>query len=218
MLVVRVVLYPVHTTRVISAFSLVVTGSVISGTYHALARISNFMSTKQKLLIMNAFISSQFGYCPLIWMCHSRALNTRINRIHERALRIVYNDNSSSFDTLLDKSGQVKIHPRNLRILAVEIYKTLHNLSPNLMLDIFKVKYSDYNFRGGNKFMCDNINTVNYGPETISFLEPKIWEQVPNDIKNSESLNIFKKNINQWIPVSCPCRLCKVCIENLGFI
>ena len=81
---------------------------------HALARISNFMSTKQKLLIMNAFISSQFGYCPLIWMCHSRALNTRINRIHERALRIVYDDHSSSFDTLLDKSGQVKIHHRNL--------------------------------------------------------------------------------------------------------
>ena len=81
---------------------------------HALARISNFMSTKQKLLIMNAFISSQFGYCPLIWMCHSRALNTRINRIHERALRIVYNDNSSSFDTLLGKSGQVKIHQKSM--------------------------------------------------------------------------------------------------------
>ena len=86
------------------------------------------------------------------------------------------------------------------------------------MLDIFKVKYSDYNFRGGNKFMCDNIKTVNYGSETISFLGPKIWEQVPDDIKNSESLNIFKKNINQWIPASCPCRLCKVYIENLGFI
>ena len=91
---------------------------------HAPARISNVMSTKQKLLIMNAFISSQFGYCPLIWMCHSRALNTRINRIHERGLRIVYDDHSSSVDTLLDKSGQVKIHHRNLRILAVEIYKT----------------------------------------------------------------------------------------------
>ena len=86
------------------------------------------------------------------------------------------------------------------------------------MLDIFKVKYSDYNFRGGNKFMCDNIKTVNYGSETISFLGPKIWEQVPDNIKNSESLNIFKKNINQWIPASCPCRLCKVYIENLAFI
>ena len=59
---------------------------------HALARISNFMSLNQRKLIMNAFITSQFSYCPLIWMMHSRSLNARINRIHERALRIVYND------------------------------------------------------------------------------------------------------------------------------
>ena len=39
---------------------------------HALARVSNFMSCKQRLIIMNAFIYSQFCYCPLIWMCHSR--------------------------------------------------------------------------------------------------------------------------------------------------
>ena len=152
-------------------------------------------------------------------MCHSRALNTKRNRIHEHALRIVYDDHYSSFDTFLSKSGQVKIQHRNLRILAVEIYKTLNNLSNNLMLDIFEVKYSDYNLRGrNNNFICENIKTVNYGSETISFLGPEIWELIPNNIKNSESLNIFKKNINQWIPTSCPCRLCKVYIENLGSI
>ena len=49
---------------------------------HALARVSNYMSFNQKILIFNAFISSQFNYCPLIWLCHSRSLNTRINKIH----------------------------------------------------------------------------------------------------------------------------------------
>ena len=104
-------------------------------------------------------------------MCHHRALNIRINGIPEHALRIAYNENSSSFDSLLDKSDQVKI---NHRILAAEMHKTLHNLSSNLMLDIFKVKYSDYNLRGGNNFICDNIKTVNYGSETISSLGSKI--------------------------------------------
>ena len=117
-------------------------------------------------------------------MWHSRAVNTGINRIHERALRSVYDDNSSSFDTLLDKSGQVKIHHRNLRILAVEIYKTLNTLSNNLMLDIFKVKYSDYNIRGGNNnFICENIKTINYASETISFLGPEIWGLMPMTLK-----------------------------------
>ena len=54
-------------------------------------------------------------------MCHSQTLNTKINKIHERALRIVFNDNNSSFDALIQKAGTVKIHHRNLQILAVEI-------------------------------------------------------------------------------------------------
>ena len=67
---------------------------------------------------MKAFIQSQFGYCPLIWMCHSRALNTHINRIHERALRIVYNDYTSTFNMLLDKDKSVTVHVRNIQTLA----------------------------------------------------------------------------------------------------
>ena len=72
---------------------------------YARARISRFMSIDQRKLIMNAFISSHFNYCPLIWMCHSRSLNVQINRIHERALRMVYNDSISSFEDLLKISG-----------------------------------------------------------------------------------------------------------------
>ena len=105
---------------------------------HALARISNFMSLKKKKLLMNAFITSQFNYCPLVWMCHNRALNTRINKIHESALRIVYNDDISSFQDLLEKSGTVSIHHRNLQLLAIEIFKTPHDLSPSFMSEIFK--------------------------------------------------------------------------------
>ena len=89
---------------------------------HALARISNFMSCNQRKIIMNAFISSQFNYCPLLWMCHSRSLNTQINKIHDRALSIVYRDNASSFETLLEKS--VSVHHSNIQSLAIEIFKS----------------------------------------------------------------------------------------------
>ena len=102
---------------------------------HALARVSTFMSCNQRKSIMNAFISSQFNYCPLLWMCHNRSLNTQINKIHHRALSIVYRDNTSSFDTLLEKSGTVSIHHRNIQSLAIEIFKSLNNLSPSLMSD-----------------------------------------------------------------------------------
>ena len=53
---------------------------------HALARISNYMSQDKLRILMKAFIEFQFGHCPLVWMYHSRTLNNRINRLHERAL------------------------------------------------------------------------------------------------------------------------------------
>ena len=71
---------------------------------------------------MKAFVESQFGYCPLIWMFHSRGLNNKINRIHERALRITYKDKSSTFQELLEKGNSVSIHHGNVQKLAIEIY------------------------------------------------------------------------------------------------
>ena len=107
---------------------------------HALPIVSTYMSFNQKKLIFNAFILSQFNYCPLIWLCHSRSLNNHINRIHERALHIVFCDYISSFDELINQSGSVRIHHRNLQFLAIEIYKALHNLSPPLMSELFQLK------------------------------------------------------------------------------
>ena len=82
------------------------------------------MNLAQRRLIMNAFIFSQFGYCPLVWMFHSRKLNNRINNIHERALTIIYRDYESTFQQLLKQNNSVVIYRRNLQILPTEIFKT----------------------------------------------------------------------------------------------
>ena len=68
------------------------------------------MSLEKRRIVMKTFVESQFNYCPLIWMLHSRTLNNKINRLHERALRIVYSDYKSSFNTLLEKDGFFSIH------------------------------------------------------------------------------------------------------------
>ena len=63
----------------------------------ALARIAKYLTIDKRKILLNLFITAQFNYCPQIWMCHSRALNNNINRIQERALRIVYSDYLSQF-------------------------------------------------------------------------------------------------------------------------
>ena len=89
---------------------------------HALAKISHYMDLNKRRNLMKVFITSQFSYCPLIWMFHSRNLNNKINRIHERALRLVY-QNNLSFAELLDLDNSVTVHQKNLQVLATEIYK-----------------------------------------------------------------------------------------------
>ena len=84
---------------------------------HALARISHYMDLNKRRNLMKAFITSQFSYCPLIWMFHSRNLNNKINRIHERALRLVY-QNNLSFSELLDLDNSVTVHQNNLQVLV----------------------------------------------------------------------------------------------------
>ena len=58
-----------------------------------LARLSNYMSFEKRKILLKTFVQSQFGYCPLTWMFHGRRVNSKINHIHERALRIIYKNN-----------------------------------------------------------------------------------------------------------------------------
>ena len=85
---------------------------------HALARIAHYMDFEKRRSLMKAFVISQFNYCPLIWMFHNRALNNRINRIHERALPLVYQNKNLSFSELLELDNSVTIHKRYLQVLV----------------------------------------------------------------------------------------------------
>ena len=113
---------------------------------------------------MNAFFNSQFNYCPLIWMCHSHENNNKINRLHERCLRIICNDKRSSFNALLEKDGSVSIHERNIKILAIEMFKVSKNLVLPQMHEILKLKYQPhYNIRCNSLFSGTLIKLVYTG-------------------------------------------------------
>ena len=74
---------------------------------------------------MKAVIMSQLSYCPLVWMCHSRILNNKINKLYERALRLVYDDRQPTFEELLNIDNSVTIHHSNLQVLAADLYDVI---------------------------------------------------------------------------------------------
>ena len=129
-------------------------------------------------------------------MFHSRSLNNKINRPHGSCLRIIYNDKHSNFEELLVKDNSVSIHHNNIHTLAIEIYKVANGICPEIMNDIFKLRENThYNLRHTSQFLVDPIHSVFNGSESASYLGPKIWEEIPTDIKKKIlSHRIYKRN------------------------
>ena len=96
-----------------------------------------------KKIVMQAYIESQYGYCPLIWMLYSWSHNNKINRIHKRELRI-----SSSFQKFLKRDNSATIHHRNIMIWATETYKFLKGLFPPFKNEICVERNNNCSFAG----------------------------------------------------------------------
>ena len=185
---------------------------------NALEGITNYMELPKRRILMNAFFKSQFNYCPTIWMFHNRSLNNKINRLHERCLRIIYNDKHSNFEELLNKDNFVSIHHNNVHALSIEMYEVANSVSGNND-EVFKLKSNPhYNLRHTSQFSVDPIHSVYNAAESASFVGPKIWEQIPSEIRNKDSLKDFKREIKKWKPNDWPCRTCKTFVPDLGFI
>ena len=74
---------------------------------------------------MKSFIMSQFSYCSLVWLCLGRTLNNKINKLYERALRLVYDDRQPTFEELLNIDNSVTIHHSNLQVLTADLYNVI---------------------------------------------------------------------------------------------
>ena len=120
---------------------------------------------------------------------------------------------------MLVKDNSVSIHHNNIHILEIRMYKIANGMSPDIMNDIYKLgEDTHYNLRHTSQFLVDPIHSVFNGSESASYLGPNIWEQILFEIKSISSLVEFKKEIRNWKPENCPCRICKVYIPNLGLI
>jgi len=184
----------------------------------ALARVSKFLSFQKRRTLFKSFIESQFKYCPIFWMFHGRQINKKINNLHERALRIVYNDTTTSFQDLLIKDKSFTIHHQNIQTLAIEIYKAVNDLPGGNLKELFVKRNDNYNLRSESELVVPGINTVTRGKKSIRYFGSILWNSIPSNIRNIEIFEVFKKEIKKWRPINCPCQLCKNYVGNLGFV
>ena len=140
----------------------------------------------------------------------TQSLN-KIENLQKRALRFLHDDFEASYDYLLSKGGKSKMSVRRLRTLCVEIYKTLNDLSPSFMNNIFKLKINSREVSDKYKLNLDipKWNQRNFDYKSVKVLGPKIWNNLPYHVESSDTLHTFTNLLKDWDGNLCKCNLCK---------
>ena len=174
----------------------------------AFSRVAKLLDFMKARLLYNAFILSSLSYFPLIWTFCGKTSNREINRIHKRALRILFNDYEASFEELLQRNDEQTVHTKNLHKLMTEVYKSLNHQNHAFMLDIFIRKEVTFDLRIKDLLQLPTARTVLNGLNSIVFRGSILWNAISDEIKSSQSIASFKRKIKSWNGDDCNCNIC----------
>ena len=178
---------------------------------NAFYRLSSMLTYDSKLKVYDAFIMSNFAYCPIVWNSCGTENSKNLENVNKRALRVVFDDRISSYKDLLQKINRPMLFTGSQQLIAVQTYKILCSLSLPLLPDFYEVKHCPYNLRDPNKLVLPKFKTVHYGKQSFRYQSVSIWNDLPCYIKQSETLSAFKANISKWDGWLCSCGSCFKC-------
>ena len=165
---------------------------------NALKRIFNYLDENCRILIFKSFISSNFSYCPVSWMFSGKTNLNKLEKLQERALRFVFRDTTSPYDSLLKRGNFLPLSVHRMRCLGIEVYKCLHGLNSDYLNNLFKQSSTKYDMRDSCRLEQPKFNTFSYGQRSFRCYGSKLWNLLPYSVKNTKDLNIFKSNITRW--------------------
>ena len=166
-----------------------------------ICRLQIIMAHKEKEVIINTFVHSKFNYGCLTWHFRSKKSQNKVEKVHKMSLKSLSNDYLTSYAKLLEKSTSVSMETKRLRRIVYEIYKTLNNLNPVFMKDIF-----DYSPNVTHNL---HILTHNATNKSLRAFGANISNTLPVYVKSATSLFEFKKFIKTWPRPKCKCSVCR---------
>ena len=173
---------------------------------NAIGRIQNFLGKKEKETIINSFVYSNFMYCPLTWHFCSKSSQSKTEKIHYRSLKMLTYDYNSDYKDLLEITETSTMEIKRLRTLALELFKTVNNLNPDFMKDIFYL-FPDQTHKKYDIFVHSR-NTASFGDKSLRALGPHVWNSLPENIKSTDTISVFKNFIKNWCGPKCKCKNC----------
>ena len=167
---------------------------------NALARISRFLNPSSKMILYKSFVMSNFDYCPVVWHFCGKVNNGKLEKIQERALRILYRDYISDYDSLISKSRTEKILTTRLKKILIEVFKTLKKTNPPYLHSLFTTNETEYDLRRDISLIQPKKETETYGIRSLSYIGAKLWNDMNFKIDDLESISPddFKEMLVSW--------------------
>ena len=132
-----------------------------------------------------------------------------MEKLQYRALRLVFNDFESSYETLLKRVNMPSLHVSRIRLIATESFKILHKMTPLYLQDLLSYKNSAYTFRYDNLVDVPRVRTTKYGKSTFRYEAAQVWNSLPNELRKVEDFREFRRLVDTWSGAACKCSLCK---------
>ena len=179
---------------------------------NALSRLSKYLSYKSRFNVYNAFVRSNFTYCSSVYYKTGRTNERKLEKVHERAIRAVANDFTSPYSDVLSRCNVLMFYDQHEMIFIEHVFKVINGAAPPIPKDFYVMRNSGYNLRDNSQLKHANFNRVTYGFNSLHMQGAILWNHLPCELKDAESLSVFKTRLKMFKSISdCSCGTCFKC-------
>ena len=165
-----------------------------------------------KLIIYQSFIISNFTYCPVVYnQCLTKDVK-KLEKLNARALSFVYDDFTSTYQELLHQNNKASLHLMRAKTIVELVFKVLNSEAPPINNNFFKLKNTPYDLRGNKILELPKYKTIKFGKNSFGYQGAKLWNIIPNAIKDFSNFKEFKQALLAWNGPECSCSTCFYCI------
>ena len=177
-----------------------------------LRRIRKIIPSDIMIKLYKAFILPHFEYTSPLFIGLSKGFSAKLESTNAFALRTLLNySKSTAYEELLKTVHIKSLEHRRIEQALILVYNSIYNQAPNYIREIFLLRSNGYSLWGHLKVVLPRP-TSSYMQHSFTYQAGKQWNNLPDKIKMSESLSIFRKNL-QNIQLSssydCNCVFCK---------
>ena len=171
---------------------------------NALRRLSKYLNASCRMAIYKSFVTSTFDYCPVSWIFCGKSNSSKLEKLNERALRIVFNDYNSTYENILREAKALSLSMLRLKYMIIEVYKCIYKLNPEYMNDMFLLKESGYDLRDTSIAYQPKFKSITFGYRSFTYYGSKLWNSMPLYLKQIKEFHVFKRELHDWLYIDQP--------------